>query len=326
MRRERLESEARALAALKHFSGSVLVAEGNSTLLDASFGLADSVSGEANTTSTKFRIGSITKQFTAVLIELLREEGTLRLTDPVSKYIQGSPVAWAGVTIHQALNHTSGIADFTDDPRFEQWSSTTRTPAETIAFFRERPLEFPSGSKFQYSNSNYILLGGVVETASGRRFGDLLREKLLIPLRMIDSGLDEGDQLDLTRRAKGHVLTNGALRPSLSPVSAAWAAGGMYSTTGDLLRWVQGLFGLRVVSDESLRQMTGAGRIDYAYGFALSVFQGELLVWHDGSIDGFSAYLSYLPARGITVIILSNVENDEVVDSMHSGLLAVARE
>lgn len=324
IRRERLESEARALAESKHFAGSVLVAEADDTLLETSFGLADSASGQVNTPKTRFRIGSITKQFTATLIELLREEGKLRLGDPLSKYIKGSPAAWAGVTIQQALNHTSGIADFTEDSDFDQWSSSPRTPGETISFFRERPLEFPSGSKFEYSNSNYILLGAVAETAGNRRFGDLLRERILIPLRMIDSGLDEGGQLDLTRRAKGHVLANGTLRSGLRPVSAAWAAGGMYSTTGDLLRWVQSLFGLRVVSDESLRQMIGETQGDYGFGFALSVYQGNRLVWHDGSIDGFSAHLSYLPARRITVIVLSNVENDDVVAAMHAGLLAAA--
>ena len=241
----------------------------------------------------------------------------------VSKYIEGSPAAWAGITIHQAPNHTSEIAGFTDDPKFKDWSASTRTSAETIAFFRDRPLEFPSESKFQYSNSNYILPLAVVETASGRQFRDLLRERILIPLRMIDTGLDEGDQLNLARRAKGHVLTNGTLRSGLAQVSAAWAAGGMYSTTGDLLRWVQSLFGLRVVSDESLRQMMGEGRIDYGYGFASSVYRGDRLIWHDGSVDGFS-YLCYLPARRTTVIVLSNVENGEIVSAMHAGLLAAS--
>jgi CubicO group peptidase (beta-lactamase class C family) len=288
--------------------GTVLVAEGDHTLLEKGYGMADLERKIPDAPDTQFRVGSVTKQFTATLILLLQQDGKLQIADPVSKYLPDSPRSWEKITLANLLGHRSGIPNFTSDEAFPTWKMSPHTPEEIITFFRNKPLEFKPGSKFEYSNSNYEVLGAVIEKVSGRKYGELLHERIFEPLGMKDSGLD-ADSLVLTSRAQGYRERNGGgLVPARSEsMTIPWAAGSIYSTTGDLLRWERGLFGGKILNAASLQAMTTAGKGDYGLGVQVTWQHGVEVVCHDGGIEGFNAYLGYVPGRQITVVVLSNV-------------------
>lgn len=304
------------------FMGAVLVAKGPIILLDKGYGKAVLEWNIPDSPDVKFRIGSMTKQFTAVLILLAEEEGKLSVDDPIRKYLPDSPPAWEKITIADLLHHTSGIPNFIFDKRYFEWRMVSHTPAEEVALFKDKPLNFSPGTQWEYSNSNYTLLGMILEKVTGRRYGDLLRERILAPLGMKDSGLDD-DDLILPERAEGYQPGAKGIVPvrSLS-MSVGWATGSMYSTTGDLLRWEQGLFGGKVLSASSLKQMTTPGKGNYGGGVFVSRKGDTEVVEHGGSIDGFNSYMSYVPARNIAVIVLSNVSGD-APDKMAGKLLDV---
>ena len=306
------------------FMGAALVAVGDRTLLDKGYGLADARTGLADAPDTKFRIGSLTKQFTAAAILLLQQDGKLSVGDPVSRYLPDTPPAWADITLAELLGHTSGIPDFTRDPTFAAWNQTSHTRAEVLARFRDKPLEFKPGSRFDYSSSGYELLGAVIEKVSGKSYATFLRERIFEPLGMRDTGLDR-DGVVVARHAIGYRGSpGGALTPALGPsVNVAWSAGALYSTTDDLLRWESGLFGGRLLSPASLKLMTTPGLGGYGMGVIVSKIDGLTLVWHPGIIDGFGSCLLYAPDRRVTVAVLGNVQGPLTVKIGHD-LMAIA--
>jgi len=184
-----------------------------------------------------------------------------------------------------------------------------RTSAEELAFFQTLPLEFEPGARFEYSNSNYEVLGAVIEKVSGKSYADLLAERILKPLAMNDTGLD-ADELILARRAQGYKRGKDSLEQARSEsLTAPWAAGAMYSTTGDLLRWQRGLYGGKLISAASLTAMTAPGKGDYGLGLLVIQHDGARVIWHNGGIEGFHAFLAYAPDRQVTVAVLSNIDN-----------------
>src|ERR1700685_2039726 len=147
----------------KQFMGAAVVARDGKVLLSKGYGFANLEWGVANSPASKFRLGSITKQFTAACILLLEERGKLKVDDPVKKYMADAPAAWDKITIYNLLTHTSGIPSFTSFPEYAKWEPFTATPAEEVARCREKPLDFAPGEKFSYSNSGYVLLGYLIE-------------------------------------------------------------------------------------------------------------------------------------------------------------------
>ena len=289
------------------FMGAVLVVEGDRILLNRGYGSADLEWSIPNAPDVKFRLGSLTKQFTATLILLLQQDGKLSIHDPVSRYLVDAPKAWEKITIAELLGHTSGIPDFTHIEEFGTWRMNPHSVEEELAFFRDKPLEFEPGSRFDYSSSNYEVLGAIIEKASGKKYAELLRERILDPLKMTHSGLDT-DALFLPKRAQGYEPGNGGLIPARTEsMSVPWAAGSMYSTTGDLLKWEQGLFGGKVLSADSLKAMTTPGKGDYGLGVEIHDLGGNRVITHGGAIEGFSTNLSYVPDRRIAVVVLANV-------------------
>ena len=230
------------------FMGTVLVVRGNQVVMSKGYGMASLEWGISNAPDVKFRLGSLTKQFTATLILLLQQDGKLNIADPVSKYLPDAPKAWEKVTLANLLGHTSGIPNFTDIKEFGAWSANPRTVEEELAFFRDRPLDFEPGAKFDYSNSNFEVLGAVIEKVSGKKYVEMLHERILDPVGMKDTGLDD-DELVLPKRAQGYHPGKGGIVVARSEsMSVPWAAGSMYSTTGDLLKWEQALFGGKVLN------------------------------------------------------------------------------
>ena len=311
----RLDAVANAYRAEKHFMGAVLVMEDGNVLLDRGYGTANLDWSLPDAPDVKFRIGSVTKQFTAALVLLLQQDGKLGLSDPISKFLPDAPQAWAKVTVSELLHHTSGIPDFTHDPRFPVWSASPRTPKETFALVADKPLDFPTGSKFAYSNTNYELLGAIIEAASGKSYADLLTSRLLEPLGLHDTGLD-ADNLVLSRRALGYAEHAGGWTYARSEsMTVPWAAGAMYSTTGDLARWTTALHGGKVLSAASLAEMTHAGLGGYGMGLEIGKHAGEPMIWHNGGIEGFHSYVAWIPSRRLTAVILANDESapDEIM-------------
>ena len=188
---DRLSAYMDAAAKAEKFNGSVLVAKDGEILFAKGYGLANAEHQVPNTPETKFRLGSITKQFTAMAILILQEQSKLKVEDPIGKYLADAPKAWEGVTIHHLLTHTSGVPSYTDDPSYGKKMTQPETVKSMIARFKDKPLEFEPGEKFHYSNSGYFLLGAIIEKVSGKSYEAFLKEAIFDPLGMTDTGYDQ---------------------------------------------------------------------------------------------------------------------------------------
>jgi CubicO group peptidase (beta-lactamase class C family) len=320
----RMEEVVQSYVSDKQFMGSVLVARGETIVLDKGYGSANLEWNIPNTPTTKFRLGSITKQFTAASILLLEERGKLKTDDPVKKYMADAPAAWDKVTIYNLLTHTSGIASFTSFPDYASTEAAPTTPEKLVARFRDKPLEFQPGEKWNYSNSGYVLLGYLIEKISGQTYEQFVQENILTPLGMKDSGYDSNRAV-IQRRATGYTPgANGPLNAGYIDMSVPFSAGALYSTTEDLLRWEEGLFAGKVLSSTSLQKMTTPFKQDYACGLAVTSPHGHKVIEHGGGIEGFNTQLSYYPDDKLTVVVLANL-NGGAPDSIATRMAAVAR-
>ncbi len=289
------------------FMGSVLVARGDKVVLSKGYGSADLEWDIPNTPSTKFRLGSLTKQFTAASILLLEERGKLAVGDPVRKYLPDAPAAWDKVTIFNLLTHTSGIPSFTGFKDYAESEPFATTPAKLVARFRDKPLEFEPGTKWNYSNSGYALLGYLIEKVSGVTYADFVQRNLFDPLGMKDSGFDSNSAVIL-RRASGYVPgPGGPTNAGYIHMSVPFSAGALYSTTEDLLKWETGLFGGKLLSAASLAKMTTPFKQDYAFGLGVTTTDGKRRIAHGGGIEGFNTYLCYFPDDRTTIAVLANL-------------------
>lgn len=302
----RLDGLATAAMERRRFMGAVLVVRDGAALLDRAYGSASLELEVPNTPATRFRIGSITKQFTAAAILLLEERGLLRVDDLLARHVPEAPAAWAGITLYQLLTHTSGIRNITALPEFRTWAKLPQTPREAVERLRDLPLDFPPGEKFAYSNSNYLLLGLVVERVSGRAFAAFLHDNVLDPLGLRDTDVDNNTDL-VPRRAAGHAFQFGSyLRAPYSDMTVPHAAGAMYSTTHDLRRWIEGLLSGQLLTPASVARMITPEKGGYALGLQVSLTPRKV-IRHGGSIAGFSAFLAHYPDERLTVVVLSNV-------------------
>ena len=307
----------------KTFMGSVLVARGATVVLNKGYGSANLEWNVPNTPTTKFRLGSITKQFTATSILLLEERGKLKLEDPIKMYVTDAPPAWDRITLFNLLTHTSGIPNFTSLAEYKTLQLSDTPPAKTIATVRDRPLDFFPGEKMSYSNSGYILLGYVIEKITGASYEQFVRDNIFTPLGMKDSGYDSNSAI-IERRAAGYSPSpSGPINAGYVHMSIPHAAGALYSTTEDLLRWEQGLFGGKVVSAASLKKMTTPFKNNYALGVVVQTADGRTVVNHGGGIEGFNTFLAYYPDDKLTVVVLSNI-NGTTPNAIATKLATVA--
>ncbi len=321
----RMEQVVESYVSDKTFMGSVLVARGDQVLLSKGYGSANLEWNIPNSPTTKFRLGSVTKQFTAASILLLEERGKLKTDDLVKKYMPDAPAAWDKITIFHVLTHTSGIPSFTGFPDYSSQEPFETTPEKLVARFRDKPLDFEPGEKFSYSNSGYVLLGYLVEKISGESYEKFLQENIFGPLGMKDSGYDSNSAV-IVRRAAGYAPgpgKDGPVNAGFIHMSVPFSAGALYSTTEDLLRWEQGLFGGKVLSAASLAKMTTPFKDDYAFGLTVATQDGHKRIEHNGGIEGFNTVLAYYPDDKLTVVVLSNI-NGSAPDQMYSKLAAVA--
>lgn len=321
----RLDQIVESYVTQNHFMGAVLVAKGDQIIFSKGYGSANLEWNIPNTPTSKFRIGSMTKQFTAASILLLEERGKLKVEDPVRKYMPDAPAAWEKITIYNLLTHTSGIPNFTSFPDYVTTESLASPAEKTIARFRDKPLDFEPGSRFSYSNSGYVLLGWLVEKTSGESYEKFLQENIFTPLEMKDSGYDSNTVV-VARRASGYSPGPGGsplVNAKYVDMTVPGGAGGLYSTTEDLLKWEQGLFGGKVLSAASLQKMTTPFKDDYAFGVIVRTAEGRKQIWHNGGINGFNSSMAYYPDSKVVVAVLANV-NGPAPDAMLSKLAASA--
>ncbi len=308
----------------KTFMGSVLVAQGDEVLLSKGYGSANLEWNIPNSPATKFRLGSVTKQFTAASILLLEERGKLKTEDPVKKLLPDAPAAWDKITIFHLLTHTSGIPNFTSFPDYQSQEPFASTPEKLVARFRDKPLDFEPGEKWNYSNSGYVLLGYLIEKASGESYEKFVQENIFGPLGMKDSGYDSNSAVIL-RRAAGYVpAKDGPVNAGFIHMSIPFSAGALYSTTEDLLRWEQGLFGGKLLSSASLAKMTTPFKSDYAFGVSVHTVGSHKAIDHGGGIEGFNTFLAYYPEEKLTVVALGNL-NGAAPQEIATRLAAIAR-
>ena len=303
----RMEQVIQSFVMKDQFMGAVLVARGNDVLLDRGYGYADVEWKVPDSPKAKFRLGSITKQFTAASIMLLQERGKLKVTDPVKKYMPDAPDAWDKITIFNLLTHTSGIPNFTGFINYHSIEPFPITPEKLIAQFRDKPLDFQPGEKFSYSNSGYVVLGYLIEKITGESYAKFVEDNIFKPLGMKDSGYDSNSAI-IPDRAQGYTRgPNGLENAGYINMTVPFSAGALYSTTDDLLRWEQGLFGGKVLSPESLKQMTTPFKGDYAFGLVVRTVNGHRVINHGGGIEGFNTMLAYYPDDKVTIAVLANL-------------------
>ncbi|HKS55005.1 MAG TPA: serine hydrolase domain-containing protein [Steroidobacteraceae bacterium] len=290
-----------------HFTGTVLVARNTRIILARGYGYANAEWRTPNTLRTKFRLGSLTKQFTATAIMQLRERGLLDLQDSICKHVQPFGEVWMPVTLHHLLSHTSGIAGYGQraDP------------------FRNVSLEFAPGARWQYSDWGYCLLGLVIENVTGKPYAQVLREQIFDPLGMHDTGYDRDEKI-LEHRAAGYRLVNGQLENAgYIDMAGPYAAGGLYSTADDLYKWDRALYTESILPRNALGLMWTEVLSNYGYGWMVSTpesaskppwaLPNRFQVVHPGSINGFTSEILRFPNEHVTVIVLANLQDAHVV-------------
>ena len=296
------------------FNGSVLVAENGKVIYKKGLGLAHMEWNIPNTPDTKFRLGSITKQFTAALILQLVEQGKVKLDGKVSDYLPAyRKDIGEKVTVHQLLNHTSGIPSYTGLPGF--FNDVSRNPFTVDDFIKKyasNDLEFEPGSKFSYNNSGYFLLGAIVEKVTGQTYEKALKERILDPLGMKNTGYDHHGTL-IEKRASGYQKTpEGYVNAPYLDMSIPYAAGSMYSTVEDLYLWDQALYTDRVLSAATKELMYKPNLSDYAYGWVITKAKlgtgTETVpkIKHGGGINGFNTVIARFPAQKHLIVMLDN--------------------
>jgi len=310
----------------KTFNGSVLVAKNGKVIYKKGFGFANMEWDIPNAPNTKHRLGSITKQFTGMLILQLAEEGKIDLQVPITKYLPDYPKASGDIiTTHHLLTHTSGIPNYTSFPGFfKNDSRDPYTPTEFVKTFSEMDLEFAPGEQFSYSNSAYFLLGALIEKVSGKTYEQMLQEKIFSPLNMKDSGFDNHATI-LKNRATGYEKNKGALVNSrYLDMSIPYAAGSLYSTVENLYLWDQALYTNKLLSKASMDLFFGehikAWEGYYGYGWAVG--SGKIgnteeridAISHGGGINGFNTLITRSPSDKSLIVLLNNTSGAPLRD------------
>jgi D-alanyl-D-alanine carboxypeptidase len=278
-------------------------------------GMAHIDAAVAASESTPFRIGSIAKQMTAAAVMRLEAQGRLSLSDPISRFIDDAPAHWEPVTLHHLLTHTGGMPSYTDRQEWRERHSEKLSVDDLIAIFRDLPLTFEPGTSWAYSNSGYLLLGPVIERASGRSYSEYVTEELAAPL-----GLRETGPCDERRAGMAVGYRPGAegfIPAASNQIGGPFADGDLCSSVRDLLRWTNALSEGRVVSAESWSRMTSRARLDdgreihYGYGFDLLHLEGVgEVVEHGGGVPGFRSHLAYYPEQDVAIVVLTNRGTD----------------
>lgn len=306
----------KAQMAAQHIPGlSVAVVQDGTVVKTAAYGLSDAETKTPATLNTLYGLGSCTKPFTAVAVLQLMEAGKVSLDAPISRYLDGLPAAWNAITVRELLTHTSGLPnyrlalDFTklSDPKYKQ-------PNVVVALLAGKPLDFPPGTRFEYSNTNYHLLGRLIEKVSGQSYGAYLASHQFQAAGMTRARLSD-PPARVPNQAVGYDWNGKTRLPNATflPGNLDVGDSGLLSTSGDLVKWTTALASGRLVSDATLKQMITPGTltdgtpVSYGLGLVVSQYKGQTLVGHSGAVPGYSSSIFYFPDSKLTVIVLCNL-------------------
>jgi CubicO group peptidase (beta-lactamase class C family)/uncharacterized protein YneR len=292
---------------------AVLVAKNGEIIYQKAFGMANLELEVPMHNRHVFRIGSITKQFTAVAILQLMEQGLLSLDDDITRFFPEYPVHEHKITIHHLLTHTSGIASYTN---LREWTPEFRrqdlTPDEMIDWFKDQPMDFEPGEQWNYNNSGYFLLGRIIELVSGKSYAAYIEENLFRPAGMSNS-LYGDDKILVSHRASGYQqLGNGFENADFLSMSQPYAAGALMMNIEDLYKWNRALISGKLISGESRRlawenyTLNNGKPVNYGYGWTLGDVQGFQMTGHGGGINGFLTHEAWFPEKDIFVAMFVN--------------------
>jgi D-alanyl-D-alanine carboxypeptidase len=297
------------------FAGTVLVAKNGKAIFSEAYGLADRDKKTPNTLDTRFRIGSMNKMFTAVCTLELVQAGKINLSDPLGKYLPEYPNKdmASKVTIHELLTHTGGTGDFFG-PEFDQHRLELRTLQDYVTLYGKRGPKFEPGSRWEYSNYGFLLLGVVIERVSGQSYYDYVRDHVYQPAAMSSTASEpESDAVKL--RSVGYMRSEaGSWQPNTDTLPyRGTSAGGGYSTVRDLLRFANALEDHKLLDAHYTELLTtskvetpGGGK--YAYGFAEQMLGGIRCFGHGGGAPGMNGQLEICPQSGYTIAVLANLD------------------
>ncbi len=297
---------------MNQFCGSILIAKNDQIIVNKGYGYANYGFEIKNNPETKFRIGSLTKGFTAVAILQLEKKGLLNVDDKLKKYIPDYPRG-DEITIKHLLTHTSGIPNHTEFKDFNKERKVFKyNVIETISTFKSRPLEFNPGEKFNYSNSNYILLGFVIEQVTKVSYAEYIKQNIFEPLKMNNSGFENPERI-IKNFAQGYCFKNNYIeKAKFRDMSNAHASGALYSTTEDLYLWDRALYSEELISNKSKKEMFTVFKDNYGYGWGIVNLFNHKMIGHSGEIDGYTSSISRFVNNDICIIILSNFEQTPI--------------
>jgi CubicO group peptidase (beta-lactamase class C family) len=321
-----------------NFSGAVLIAKGDRVLFRKAYGYADLENRIPFTPETNFHVASISKMFSAMAALKLRDAGRLKLDDRLCAYIDDCPTAWAEITLDHVIHHTSGIPDYESglglgSGEYREFMSQPDVMEKIVALAKSKPLDFAPGSKFNYSNTGYILLNQAIEKAAGVPFGSYVRQELLDPAGMTSSGV-LGESPAPARPSYGYTYgdigwgkiiggvsyTEGHMRRvnELKSTGGAW----LYSTLDDLHRWSRVMDGGKLVPKSRAAEVFTARLEGYGFGWFVDKYLGRTRYSHTGSLQGFVSNFMKFPDDSVTIIVFSNIDRGRM-SSINRALTAI---
>lgn len=294
------------LTSQQKFNGAVLVAKDGKVLYQKGFGYRDIDKKIKHDAQSVFQIGSVTKQFTSAIIMQLQQEKKLSVKDKISKYFPAFPRG-NDITIENLLAHTSGIYNYTNNRDFMMSKvAIPHTEEQMIALFKDKPLNFEPGSKFDYSNSGYMLLGYIIQKVTGKPYEQVVRERILQPLQMTQSGFDFTNLKNEYKTTGYYTITDTVVNAPIVDSTVSYAAGAMYSTVGDMFKWEQALYGDKIMNQESRKIVYTPVHNKYGYGWSIDTLFEKVTYSHGGGIHGFTSYLLRFPEEKLMIILLDN--------------------
>jgi CubicO group peptidase (beta-lactamase class C family) len=319
---EKIDTLLTAYEKVSFFNGSVLVARKGTIIFEKGYGYKNKKALLPNDPNTIFQIGSITKQFTSAIILQLKEKQKLSLQDKLSKYIPDYPNG-DQITIEHLLTHTAGVYNYTNNADFMKNASTKPIARDSLlAQFRNKPLDFKPGEKFNYSNSGYILLGYIIEKVTGRSYFQVVRDNIFRPLHMDHSGFDF-THLTSSDKATGYNPPQPQVPAEIVDSSASFSAGAVYTTVGDLYKWDRALYSGSMLSQSSEEAAFTPHLSKYGYGWIIDSLYGKRVVEHAGGITGFVSFILRVPEDETCIIVLDNAPSPAQPGKMASDLYAL---
>jgi CubicO group peptidase (beta-lactamase class C family) len=300
---------------------AVVVMQGGKVVYTGARGMADIAGGKPITPDTVFRLGSITKQFTAAVIVQLAQEGKLSLDDPLSKFLPDYPQPGGAATVRQLLQHTSGVQDYTEMPGVMNPISTAipRSTETLIALFRDAPSPTKPGEVWAYNNSGYVLLGAIIEKVTGKAWHEALEERITHPLGLASIRDGVAGEAATPAMAQGYTgeATAAAAKSQYIHMSAAGAAGSLIGTVDDLAKWAQALHHGKVVDAAHYKLMItpttlpDGSTVPYGFGLGLDALRGHPAIGHNGGIFGFNTDSIFIPEADLFVAVFTNSDSPQ---------------